>query len=95
MADPRVQEIIGQIDDLPDFRQASLPYSQDPTGEFHKLIDGNYEVFLMTLQCYYIQRKLRREEFVDAIQHFMELIKNQQRNNVTLWQCWLNLSSSN
>ena len=62
------QENINQLNGLQNFRQASLHYTQASTSEFHKVIDGNYEVFPTQQQKYEIQTKMRWQEFGDAVQ---------------------------
>ena len=41
MANSRAQEVISQLDNLPNCRHVSLHYTQDLTGKFHKLINDN------------------------------------------------------
>ena len=67
-ADPRVLEVIRQLDEVPYVRQAFLQHISDPTGEFHDLISVIYNIYPIMHQIYYIKTKLRRKEFVDVIQ---------------------------
>ena len=69
-------QVISQLGALPNFRQASLHYTKQPTGKFHKLIEGNYKMFPIRQYIFlYIQTKPRWTESVDVIQHKLDIIR--------------------
>ena len=68
--DFKAQEVISQLDDLPNFRQVSLQQISDLTGEIYDLVAANYKIFPIRQQRYGIQTKLRWEDF----QHLIDII---------------------
>ena len=42
---PRAQEVRSPLDNLPNFREATLRHIGIQTSKFHNLISGNYNVF--------------------------------------------------
>ena len=75
-ANPRVQKVNSQLDNLPTFRQASLQHIGDTAGEIYHLITGNYSVFPMRSHIYEIQTGFRKEEFVEVIHHLADIWKS-------------------
>ena len=63
---------------MQNFREESKHHTQNPTGEYHKLIDGSYKLFPMKQQIYEIQTNLRLDKFMTAIQNLMGIIRNQK-----------------
>ena len=90
MANPRVQEVISKLDDLSNFRQKSLYHTQVPTGKFYKMIEGSYKVLPSRQQIFNIQKGKNRNWWM--ISNAWQTLEVKNKNNVTLWQEWLNCS---
>ena len=76
-ANPRLQEIINQVDGLPISERPSLDISVSLLVIFY-LILGNHKIFLTRQEICNIQTKLIQEEFFNTIQHLTGIIRNQQ-----------------
>ena len=77
-ANPAVQEVLSQCDDLLNFRETSLRHIIDPTGKFYHPIAHNCHSFPTRQQIYWTQTSLGWNEFVDAIQDLLDITKNQE-----------------